>query len=68
MSTVIPSAPGHPVIGIRLSLEEKARFKEAAAADGKKSLGTWMKALARKRIAKLERRGALRAKEGGADD
>jgi predicted HicB family RNase H-like nuclease len=34
----------------RISPEEKVRFKEAAAKDGK-SLGTWLKHLARQRIA-----------------
>ena len=43
----------HPPVCFRLATEEKERFKKAAEADGK-SLGTWLKGLARKRVEELE--------------
>ncbi|WP_006786532.1 hypothetical protein [Thiorhodospira sibirica] len=58
----------HPATCLRLSPEEKALFREAVLADGKKSLGTWLKHLARQRVEELRRRGSLRSKEGGADN
>jgi uncharacterized protein (DUF1778 family) len=54
-------------VSVRLNDSEKAVFQEAAAIDGK-SLGTWLKHLARQRVEELRRRGSLRSKEGGADN
>ncbi|MDN2481655.1 hypothetical protein [Vibrio agarivorans] len=42
-----------PVTTMRMKPEEKARFLRAAEADGFKSLGTWLKHLARDRADKL---------------
>lgn len=64
----MPDFERSPHISIRLSPEEKALFREAVLADGKKSLGTWLKHLARQRVEELRRRGSLRSKEGGADN
>jgi predicted HicB family RNase H-like nuclease len=44
------SIPSHPRINVRISPAEKQAFTEAAARDNK-SLGTWLKWLARQRIA-----------------
>lgn len=43
-----------PVTTLRLKPEEKERFIKAANADGFKSLGTWLKHLARDRADKLD--------------
>jgi catechol-2,3-dioxygenase len=68
MPTKMPDFKRSPHISLRLSPEEKALFREAVLADGKKSLGTWLKHLARQRVEELRRRGSLRSKEGGADN
>lgn len=60
-----PVKTSSPRFCMRLSDDERALFETAAKFDGKKSLGTWFKVLARARVE--AQRGALRAKEGGAD-
>jgi hypothetical protein len=55
MKSSVPDFNRHPAFCIRLSPEEKARFKAAADADGK-ALGTWFKWLARERVTEQERR------------
>ena len=47
--------PSHPKFCLRLSPEERAVFELAAATDGKRSLGTWLKMLARERIGRQKR-------------
>ena len=48
--------PSHPIVPVRMSPEEKEAMQTAAAKDGK-ALGTWLKWLARKRIAESEKTG-----------
>ena len=46
--------PSNPIFPLWLSPEEKARFQAAAARDGYKSMGTWLKQLARDRCDVLD--------------
>ena len=39
---------------MRISAEEKAEFQYATKADGYKSLGTWLKVVARRRCMEIE--------------
>lgn len=58
--------PSHPKFCFRLSHDERAIFEQAAKADGKKSLGTWLKMLARARVA--QHKGAQHLKEDEVDN
>ena len=49
----------HPKFCFRLSPEERAVFEMSAKADGKKSLGTWLKMLARERVERQKRLASL---------
>jgi len=46
--------PSHPTVCVRVSDEEKERFRQAAERDGK-ALGTWLKWLARQRLVEIEK-------------
>ena len=50
--------PSHPIVPVRVSPEEKEAMQAAAAKDGK-ALGTWLKWLARTRIAETEKTGRM---------
>ena len=51
--------PSNPIVPLRMSTEEKTICKQAAAADGYKSLGTWIKHLVRDRVVQLVNQGAI---------
>jgi hypothetical protein len=53
LKSKIPDIPSNPLVCVRMSPEEKARFRAAASRDGK-ALGTWLKLLARERAAELK--------------
>lgn len=46
--------PSNPIMTMRISAEEKAEFQYATKADGYKSLGTWLKVVARRRCMEIE--------------
>jgi predicted HicB family RNase H-like nuclease len=54
MERQIPEINSHPTVCLRVSPEDKERFKVAAKADGK-ALGTWLRWLARQRIEQQNR-------------
>lgn len=62
MTKKIPNFQRHPPVCFRLSSEEKERFKAAAATDGK-ALGTWLKHLARQRIAEQDMHGTADSRQ-----
>jgi hypothetical protein len=55
----LKDVPSHPKFCFRLSPEERAIFERAALEDGKKSLGTWLKMLARERAERQKRLASL---------
>ena len=55
----LKDVPSHPKFCFRLSPEERAVFEMSAKADGKKSLGTWLKMLARERVERQKRLASL---------
>jgi hypothetical protein len=46
--------PSNPIMTMRISNKEKAEFQYAAKADGYRSLGTWLKVIARRRAIEIE--------------
>ena len=50
---VPPNMKRNPITPVRISSDDKKAFMEAAKIDGCKSLGTWLKRLARKRIIEI---------------
>lgn len=48
--TAVPKINSHPLFSIRIEEGEKQRFLVAASKDGFKSLGSWLKWLARERV------------------
>ena len=68
MAVEMPEFKRSPHISMRLSLEEKALFLRALEVDGKKSLSTWLKHLARKRVAELREEGTLSVEKEAPED
>ena len=68
MAVEMPEFKRSPHISMRLAPEEKALFLRALEADGKKSLSTWLKHLARQRVAELQEEGALSTEEKAPED